>query len=37
MWYFAWISAVSLAVLLAVHNGMPGEARVRVTSNPEEE
>lgn len=37
MWYFAWILGVSLAVLLAVLNGMLCEARECALKNPEED
>lgn len=35
MWYFAWILGVSLAVMLAVLNGMLCEARECAINNPE--
>lgn len=37
MWYFAWILGVSLAVSLAVLNGMLCEARECALNNPEQE
>lgn len=37
MWYFAWILGVSLAVTLAVLNGMLCEARECAINNPESE
>lgn len=35
MWYFAWILGVSLAVTLAVLNGMLCEARECAANHPE--
>lgn len=37
MWYFAWILGVSLAVLLAVVNGMLCEARECAINTSKEE
>ena len=37
MWYFTWILGASLAVLLAVVNGMLCEAREYTADSPNEE
>jgi cyd operon protein YbgT len=37
MWYFTWILGASLAVMLAVLNGMLCEARECAVNNPEED
>jgi cyd operon protein YbgT len=37
MWYFTWILGVSLAVMLAVVNGMLCEARECAINNPEQD
>jgi len=37
MWYFAWVLGVSLAVTLAVLNGMLCEARECAVMKPEKE
>lgn len=37
MWYFTWILGLSMAVLLAVLNGMWHESRASVLENNHEE